>query len=77
MEKYMTVNGWRFKLVNQGDWTFYECRGAILYDDDHDQMPEPKLWEAAEKLEYMLIGQGLKAEANHSEKGWVEVTINN
>ena len=77
MEKYIKVNGWEFKLVNQGDWSFYECRGAVLYDDDHDQTPEPKLWEAAEKLEYMLIGQGLKAEANHSEKGWVEVTINN
>ena len=76
MEKYITINGWRFKLVNQGDWTFYECRGAILYDDDHDQMPEPELWSAAMKLEAELLSEGHNAEANHSEKGWVEVTIN-
>ena len=27
--------------------TMYECRGEVMYDDDHDQMPEPELWSAA------------------------------
>ena len=53
----------------------FECRGSICYDDDHDETPEPKLWEAALLLEKMLSHEGLKAEANHSEKGWVEVSI--
>ena len=48
-----------------------------MYDDDHDQMPEPSLWRAAEKLEDILAKDGLNVCANHSEKGWVEVTINN
>ena len=53
----------------------YECRGEVMYDDEHDEMPEPKLWKAALKLEEELLSEGYKAEANHSEKGWVEVTI--
>jgi len=48
-----------------------------MYDDDHDEMPEPALWEAALKLEKQLTDEGLKCDANHSEKGWVEVTIFN
>ena len=72
-----TINGWRFEFVSQdnGDDQFFQCRGAIMYDDDHDQTPEPKLWIAAVKLEEELLSEGFLAEANHSEKGWVEVTI--
>jgi hypothetical protein len=40
-------------------------------------MPEPSLWRAAEKLEEILTKDGLEVYAGHSEKGWVEVTINN
>jgi hypothetical protein len=47
-----------------------------MYDDEHDEMPEPGLWRAALKLEKELFADGLICEANHSEKGWVEVTIN-
>ncbi len=70
-----TINGWSFKYDEEN--TMYECRGEVMYDDDHDQMPEPELWSAAMKLEAELLSEGHNAEANHSEKGWVEVTINN
>jgi len=66
------VKGWNFQLV---DDTFYECRGGMFYDDDHDETPEPSLWFAAMQLENDLLSEGYMAEANHSEKGWVEVTI--
>lgn len=72
-----TINGWKFRLVEQEDFKFYECRGAVMYDDEHDQIPEPSLWTAAVKLENELLSEGYLAEANHSEKGWVEVTIQN
>ena len=77
--EYSTVNGWRFELVvqNDGDDVFYQCRGEVMYDDEHDEMPEPSLWDAAVKLGDILTKDGLDVDVNHSEKGWVEVTINN
>ena len=70
------VNGWNFKLVeSEDDYIFYECRGDVMYDDEHDEIPEPSLWRAAMQLENDLLSEGYIAEANHSEKGWVEVTI--
>lgn len=73
----ITINGWDFKLVeNDVDDVFYQCRGEVMYDDEHDEMPEPSLWRAAEKLTGILTKDGLKAYADHSEKGWVEVNIN-
>ena len=79
METNRRVNGWDFEFVSQDDGNdqFYQCRGEVLYDDDHDEMPEPALWQAAEKLENQLTDEGVKCEAGHSEKGWVEVTIYN
>jgi hypothetical protein len=79
METNRRVNGWDFEFVSQDDGNdqFYQCRGEVLYDDDHDEMPEPALWQAAEKLEKQLTDEGVKCEAGHSEKGWVEVTIYN
>lgn len=68
-----TINGWYFKYDKEN--TMYECRGEVMYDDYHDEMPEPSLWKAALKLQKELLSEGHKAEANHSEKGWVEVTI--
>jgi hypothetical protein len=47
-----------------------------MYDDEHDEMPEPSLWRAAQKLVDILVNDGLRVYAGHSEKGWVEVTIN-
>jgi hypothetical protein len=69
-----TIKGYRFKWDE--DNKMFECRGSVCYDDEHDEVPEPKLWEAAELLEKMLFHEGFTAEASHSEKGWVEVTIN-
>tara|TARA_R110001632_G_scaffold23845_3_gene67248 strand:+ start:3784 stop:4077 length:294 start_codon:yes stop_codon:yes gene_type:complete len=78
MEYNVRVNGWDFEFVSQdeGQDEFYQCRGEVMYDDEHDQIPEPSLWQAALKLESMLIDKGVKANADHSEKGWVEVTLN-
>jgi hypothetical protein len=82
MQEYLKqdtrVNGWDFEYVeNDCDDIFFQCRGDVLYDDDHDEMPEPSLWRAAQELEKQLEDKGIKCEANHSEKGWVEVTIFN
>lgn len=48
-----------------------------MYDDEHDEIPEPSLWRAALELEKQLTEEGFRCDANHSEKGWVEVTIFN
>ena len=81
MSKYSNtrVDGYEFEFVSQdnGNDEFYQCRGEVMYDDDHDETPEPGLWRAAIKLETKLIADGEKAEADHSEKGWVEVAILN
>jgi hypothetical protein len=77
MKDYIRVNGWDFEYVSQDDGNdqFYQCRGEVMYDDEHDQIPEPALWNAALKLEEQLTEEGYKCDANHSEKGWVEVSI--
>jgi hypothetical protein len=77
MKDNIRVNGWDFEYVSQDDGNdqFYQCRGEVMYDDEHDQIPEPSLWQAAEKLENILAEDGIKSYAGHSEKGWVEVTI--
>jgi hypothetical protein len=74
-----TIDGYDFEWISDGNGYsrigFYQCRGEVYYDDDHDEQPEPELWRAAIKLETKLIADGEKAEADHSEKGWVEVSI--
>ena len=76
MERVRVVQGYEFEFVDQGsDDRFYQCRGDIYYDDEHDQIPEPGLWKAALELEQQLKDDGYIADVNHSEKGWVEVTI--
>ena len=79
MKENVRVNGWDFEYVSQDDGNdqFYQCRGEVMYDDEHDQIPEPSLWNAALKLEKELTEEGYRCDANHSEKGWVEVTILN
>ena len=79
MRDNIRVSGWDFEYVSQdnGDDQFYQCRGEVMYDDEHDQIPEPALWNAALKLEKELTEEGYRCDANHSEKGWVEVTIYN
>ena len=74
MKEYRAVNGWTFKYNK--DSKMYECRGSVMYDDEHDEMPDPSLMKAAYKLQDELKSDGLSdAEAIHSEKGWVEVYI--
>ena len=76
LKQDVRINGWDFEYVeNDHDDIFYQCRGEVMYDDEHDQMPEPALWRAAEELEKQLTDEGIKCYAGHSEKGWVEVTI--
>jgi len=70
----LTVNGYTFKYDQ--DNSMYECRGRVCYDDEHDEVPEEKLWNAALKLEEILREKGIDADREYSEKGWVEVVIN-
>lgn len=66
-----TIDGYTFKY----DDGYFECRGDAVLDDEGDEAPEPDLWMAALKLEHELINEGHDAEAEHSEKGWVEVRL--
>ncbi len=76
LEEKMTTDGFTFELVDNGDDdVFYQCRGEIMYDDEHDEMPEPELWQAAEDLVDLLEDEGYRASSSHSEKGWVEVNV--
>ena len=77
LRKNIDVEGWNFQLVkNDEDDMFYQCRGEVMYDEEHDEMPDPSLWRAAKKLQGILTKQGLETYAEHSEKGWVEVILN-
>jgi len=73
MEKTQRIDGYYFRYDREGH--FYECRGDVCYDDEHDETAEPGLWQAALKLEKILEDEGHRAEADYSEKGWVEVNI--
>lgn len=73
LDSRVTINGHTFKFDEEN--SMYECRGMVCYDDEHDEVPEESLWQAALKLEKQLIDEGFKADAQHSEKGWVEVVI--
>jgi len=75
MNKEETIDGYTFEYNKENK--FYECRGDVCYDDEHDEVPEEGLWNAACKLEQRLKNQGIDAEIEHSEKGWVEVCIIN
>lgn len=75
MQKSIRVKGWDFKYDESNE--MYECRGSVMYDDEHDEMPEPSLWSACLRLAEMLKADGYEAEPEHSEKGWVEVQIIN
>jgi hypothetical protein len=73
MNKVEVIDGHKFKYDTENK--MYECRGQVCYDDEHDEVPEESLWKAAGKLEQKLKNQGIEAEREHSEKGWVEVSI--
>ena len=73
MDKKIRINGHTFTWNT--DHNMYECKGEIMYDDEHDETPEPSLWNAGTILRNRLINDGYNAEVSHSEKGWVEVHI--
>jgi len=53
----------------------FECRGERYFDDEHDQVPEPSLQIAAEKLQEALKLEGKNSEIEFGEKGWIEVNL--
>jgi hypothetical protein len=75
------VKGYTFEYVKNNtedihdEIGYYQCRGETCYDDEHDQVPEPGLWQAALTLAARLREEGFEAEPEHSEKGWVEVFV--
>jgi len=73
MKKAITFNGHTFEYME--DLNGYESRGSSYYDDYHDQVPEPSLQKAADKLEDHLNEQGMKCSVEWGEKGWIEVMI--
>jgi hypothetical protein len=73
LAKSRTINGHTFKMDEING--FYECRGEMCWDDEHDEIPEESLWQAGLKLEAELKSEGFNADLGHSEKGWVEVNI--
>jgi len=73
MESRIKIDGYTFKYDKENE--MYECRGEVCYDDDHDEVPEDGLWNAAVKLEERLNKEGHNASVDHSEKGWVEVSL--
>tara|TARA_R110001606_G_scaffold313839_1_gene460436 strand:+ start:87 stop:326 length:240 start_codon:yes stop_codon:yes gene_type:complete len=73
MKTTRRVNNWEFKWNE--DCNCYEARGEVMYDDEHDEIPEPSLWDAAKKLANELKSEGVNAQPTWSEKGWVEVEV--
>ena len=73
MSRIEKIDGYTFKYDSENK--FYECRGDVCYDDEHDEVPEEGLWQAAHKLAKNLKNKGINAEVEHSEKGWVEVYL--
>ena len=74
MKDYRKVLGWTFEW--REEHSQYQCRGEVMYDDEHDEMPDPSLWFAAKVLADDLKKEGIDAEPEWSEKGWVEVIVN-
>tara|TARA_R110002072_G_C7519050_1_gene496088 strand:+ start:249 stop:479 length:231 start_codon:yes stop_codon:yes gene_type:complete len=66
-------NGHTFEYQKEDN--YYECRGSSYYDDEHDQVPEPSLQEAAEQLVEHLESQKINASIEWGEKGWIEIMI--
>jgi phage terminase large subunit-like protein len=76
LEDKMSTDKYEFELIYDGDDTyFYQCRGGMHYDDDHDEVPEPALWSDANALAELLEDEGYTTSVAYSEKGWVEVYV--
>lgn len=75
MNKKEIIDSYTFEYNLENE--VYECRGDVCYDDEHDEMLEEGLWNAACKLKQKLKNQNIDSEVEYSEKGWVEVYILN
>ena len=71
LSKTIKIGEYSFTLNDN----FYECRGGQYFDEDHDQVPEPKLQQAASKLQGLLQSEGISSEIEYGEKGWIEVYL--
>ena len=72
LKEHRTVSRFIFRL---DDNNCYECRGATYYDEDHDQVPEPALQNAARVLQKQLKEEGYEFEIEFGEKGWIELYL--
>jgi len=75
-----TVLGLEFEWISDGNGYsntgFYQCKGRIMFDDEHDEIPDPIVVNAAEELAKRLCKiPGIESEVDYSEKGWVEVHV--
>lgn len=68
-----TIDGYTFEWDSEN--SFYQCRGEVEYDNEHDPIPEAGLWKAAKELEKDLTAEGFNAYLEQGEKGWVEICI--
>tara|TARA_R110000868_G_scaffold5681_4_gene33598 strand:+ start:321 stop:551 length:231 start_codon:yes stop_codon:yes gene_type:complete len=71
LQRKRTIGGFTFELSDN----CYECRGAMYYDDEHDQVPEPSLQAAATILQTSLKEDGITTQIEWGEKGWIEIYI--
>jgi hypothetical protein len=72
-EDQLYSNGFTFTYSEK--FSSYECRGGNYFNDYHDQVPEPKLQKAADKLAEHLKSQNIQTTIEWGEKGWIEVII--
>tara|TARA_R110000822_G_scaffold214427_1_gene349477 strand:- start:549 stop:797 length:249 start_codon:yes stop_codon:yes gene_type:complete len=68
-----TINGFNFEW--DADDLEYSCRGTVYYDDDHDEMCDPKLESAGMVLLNQLETFGFITSYEAGEKGWVYIRI--
>ena len=73
MKDYRRVGRWQFEW--EKEVSFYRCRGEVMYNEEHEEMPEPSLLQAADDLAKKLQSEGFNASVTWSEKGWVEVIV--
>jgi hypothetical protein len=70
LPRIKNIGGFVFELTDDG---YYEAKGSTYYDDDHDQVPEPKLQHAALIFEKQLKDEGHDFQIEFGEKGWIEL----
>jgi len=67
------IKGWHFEW-NKED-SYYQCRGSVCYDEDHDEIPEQSLIAAAMQLELNLVLAGYDTDLQYGEKGYIYINI--